>query len=171
MRQFYPGSRYVDWTCLDGFNWGRNASNPLPWGSFNDIFQASYEQVVTKIAPRKPMIVAETASTGSGRAKAAWIQEMFKQIATKYRQIRGVIWFEQLDRDVQWPIQSSAASTRAFSRGVSGTPLPWQPLRSDRRQPDPTPELIRKRHACRTKRVAPDSPRPQDPHQSWNGGV
>jgi hypothetical protein len=118
MRQFYPGSRYVDWTCLDGFNWGRNTSNPLPWGSFDNIFHGSYERVVEKIAPHKPMILAETASTGSGRAKAGWIRGMFKQIASEYRQIRGIIWFEQVDRDMQWPIQSSPLSIRAFSDGI-----------------------------------------------------
>jgi hypothetical protein len=122
MRQFYPGTRYVDWTCLDGFNWGQNLSNPLPWGSFDDIFHASYEEVVKKIAPDKPMVLAETASSGNGRAKAAWIRGMFKQLATKYRQIRGVIWFEQADRDLQWPIQSSAAGTRAFSRAIRKHP-------------------------------------------------
>jgi hypothetical protein len=122
MRQFYPGSRYVDWTCLDGFNWGQNASNPLPWGSFDDIFHASYQRVVGEIAPHKPMILAETASNGSGAAKAAWIRGMFRQIALRYRRVRGVIWFEQVDRDLQWPVTSSAASTRAFSRGIRKHP-------------------------------------------------
>jgi len=122
MRQFYPGSRYVDWTCLDGFNWGQNASNPLPWGSFADIFHASYERVVGKIAPHKPMILAETASSGDGKAKAAWIRGMFKQIALRYRQIRGLIWFDQADRDLQWQIESSAASTSAFSLGIRKHP-------------------------------------------------
>jgi hypothetical protein len=122
MRQFYPGSRYVDWTCLDGFNWGENASNPLPWGSFDDIFHSSYEQIVKKIAPRKPMILAETASNGDGRAKAAWIHGMFKQIANRYHQLRGLIWFDQVDRDLQWPIESSAASASAFSREVRKRP-------------------------------------------------
>jgi glycosyl hydrolase family 26 len=122
MRQFYPGSRYVDWTCLDGFNWGQNASNPLPWGSFEDIFHASYEQVVGKIAPHKPMILAETASNGGGKAKAAWIRGMFQQIALRYRQIRGLIWFDQVDRDLQWQVESSAASASAFSQGIRKHP-------------------------------------------------
>ena len=75
MRRFYPGSDYVDWTCLDGFNWGANESNPLPWRSFAHLFRVSYEEVVQRIAPDKPMILAETASNGTGRAKATWIRE------------------------------------------------------------------------------------------------
>jgi hypothetical protein len=122
MRQFYPGGRYVDWTCLDGFNWGQNETNPLPWRSFAEIFRVSYELVTKTIAPNKPMILAETASNGSGRAKAAWIQGMFKQIAEKFRRIRGVIWFDQFDRDVRWPIETSALSTEAFSWGLRNHP-------------------------------------------------
>jgi hypothetical protein len=122
MRQLYPGSAYVDWTCLDGFNWGANESNPLPWRSFANLFRVSYEHVVNDIAPDKPMILAETASNGNGRAKAAWIQGMFKQIATNFRRIRGVIWFNQFDRDVRWPLETSVASGRAFSWGVRKHP-------------------------------------------------
>ena len=122
MAQFYPGDRYVDWTCLDGFNWGENSSNPLPWGSFSDIFHGSYERLVKTIAPDKPVILAETATSGAGPAKAAWIRDMFKQLATRFRQVRGLIWFEQADRDLQWPVQSSVQGTRAFSRGVRKHP-------------------------------------------------
>ena len=122
MRQFYPGGSYVDWTCLDGFNWGENESNPLPWRSFAQIFRVSYDQVTKTIAPDKPMILAETASNGNGRAKAAWIRGMFRQIATSFQRIRGVIWFNQFDRDVRWPIETSVASGRAFSWGVRKHP-------------------------------------------------
>jgi hypothetical protein len=45
---------------------------------------------------------------------------MFKQIRTRYRQIRGLSWFDQVDRGVQWPIESSPLAARAFARGVSG---------------------------------------------------
>jgi hypothetical protein len=43
---------------------------------------------------------------------------MFVQLRTKYRRIRGLIWFEQIDRGVQWPIESSPAVTKAFRRGI-----------------------------------------------------
>jgi hypothetical protein len=58
------------------------------------------------------------ASGGGNRAKATWIDQMFKQLRTKYRRIRGVIWFEQVDRGVQWPLESGPAATAAFSRGI-----------------------------------------------------
>jgi mannan endo-1,4-beta-mannosidase len=118
LARYYPGDEYVDWTSLDGFNWANNGVNPQPWTSFDKIFGPSYRAIVNKLAPGKPMLLAETASGGGGKAKATWIEQMFKLLRTKYRRIRGMIWFEQVDRGVQWPLESSPAATAAFSRGI-----------------------------------------------------
>lgn len=122
LARFYPGDAYVDWTSLDGFNWGKNSVNPLPWRSFNTIFRRSYREIVHRVAPDKPMLLAEMASGGNSRSKALWIRGMFKQIAANYRRIRGLIWFDQVDRGVQWPLETSVAASRAFSRGVRRNP-------------------------------------------------
>jgi hypothetical protein len=118
LRRSYPGNAYVDWTCLDGYNWGKNAVNPHPWRGFDSLFKHAYDQVVHKVAPKKPMLLGEIASGGSGRAKAAWIADMFAELRTAYRRIRGLIWFDQVDRGVQWPIESSQASRKAFAKGI-----------------------------------------------------
>jgi glycosyl hydrolase family 26 len=118
LAQVYPGDAYVDWTCLDGFNWASNTTNPHPWRTFDQIFSTTYRRIVTKIAPSKPMVLAEMASTGGHRAKARWISDMFKMLATKYRRIRGLIWFNQVDRGIDWPLETSPAATRAFARGI-----------------------------------------------------
>jgi hypothetical protein len=118
LARYYPGDAYVDWTCLDGFNWAKNGVNPQPWRSFDEIFSRSYRTITQKLAPTKPMLLAEMASGGGPRAKSAWLKDMFEQLRTKYRRIRGLIWFEQIDRGVQWPIESSGAATKAFRRGI-----------------------------------------------------
>jgi hypothetical protein len=118
LARYYPGDEYVDWSCLDVFNWATNGVNSQPWRSFNEIISPSYRQITTKIAPRKPMLLAEFASGGTGRHKAEWIKQMFKDLRTKYRRIRGLIWFEQLDRGVGWPIESAPQATAAFGRGI-----------------------------------------------------
>src|SRR3954451_6933871 len=42
----YPGDSYVDWTCLDGFNWGTNPAATTPgWRSFDRIFSTTYHQI------------------------------------------------------------------------------------------------------------------------------
>jgi mannan endo-1,4-beta-mannosidase len=115
---YYPGDDAVDWTCLDGFNWAKNGVNSQPWRSFDQIFHAAYRQITRKIAPKKPMLLAEFASGGKSKRKAEWITQMFKDLRTKYKRVRGLIWFEQIDRGVQWPIESSPKVTKAFSQGI-----------------------------------------------------
>jgi mannan endo-1,4-beta-mannosidase len=114
----YPGDEYVDWTCMDGFNWGSNPTNPHSWKTFNEIFAPTYRKLVKRIAPSKPVVVAEMASTGAGRAKAKWIRNMFDELRTNFRRIRGLIWFNQVDRGVDWPLETSAAAARAFAKGI-----------------------------------------------------
>jgi hypothetical protein len=118
LARYYPGDEYVDWTSLDGFNWGANGVNPQPWTSFDKIFGPSYRTIVNKLAPGKPMLLAEMASGGGAPAKATWIDQMFKVLRSKYRRIRGLIWFEQVDRGVQWPLETAPSVTTAFSRGI-----------------------------------------------------
>jgi hypothetical protein len=118
LASFYPGDEYVDWSCLDGYNWANARSHPVPWKSFDQIFAGSYRQVTTKIAPKKPMLLGEIASSGGGRAKAEWIRGMFKALKTKYRRVRGLIWFDQVQQGVSWPLESSPLVTQAFASGL-----------------------------------------------------
>ena len=53
LARYYPGDDYVDWTSLDGFNWGKNRVNPQPWTSFDKIFGPSYRAIVNKHRPRQ----------------------------------------------------------------------------------------------------------------------
>lgn len=112
----YPGAAYVDWTCLDGYNFG------TPWTSFARLFASSYHQVM-RLAPTKPMLVGEVASTGQGANKARWIRGMFHALATRFRNIRGLAWFDKRalvnNRPYDWPIETSTAASGAFSRGIS----------------------------------------------------
>ncbi len=114
----YPGDEYVDWTCMDGFNWGANPTNPHKWRSFSAVFATTYRHLTRRIAPTKPIILAEMASTGNGRAKAAWIGNMFKELRLRYRRVRGVIWFDQVDRGIRWPLETSPRALRAFAKGI-----------------------------------------------------
>jgi mannan endo-1,4-beta-mannosidase len=116
--RYYPGHAYVDWTCMDAYNWAANPVNPHPWQTFDQLFDFTYRKITKQIAPGKPLLLGEVASAGDGKAKARWIKGMFRQIAAKYRQVRGLIWFDEVDRGVQWPIETAPAAGRAFSQGL-----------------------------------------------------
>jgi hypothetical protein len=112
----YPGDAYVNWTCLDAYNFDK------PWTSFSRLFAASY-RLITQLAPTKPMLVGEVASTGHGGSKARWIRNMFKALATRFRAVRGLAWYDKWglksSHPRDWPIETSKAASAAFSRGIA----------------------------------------------------
>jgi Glycosyl hydrolase family 26 len=113
----YPGDAYVDWTCLDGFNWG-TTRNSIGWQSFDSIFRSTYQRVV-KLAPHKPMVVGEVASEERGGSKPNWIKNTLRRIPSKYPKVRAVIWFNEKDQGMHWPIESSEKSANAFAKAIS----------------------------------------------------
>ena len=119
LKRVYPGDDYVDWTCLDGFNWGKR-SDSAGWQSFNQVFHETYKRVL-RIAPDKPMMIGEVASNERGGSKAAWIKDALGVIPSKYRRIRALIWFDVKDRNTHWPVESSRKSANAFAKAISRT--------------------------------------------------
>lgn len=114
----YPGDEYVDWTCLDGYDWGTNPAAPYGWRSFEDLFAHSYAVIAEALAPSKPMVIGETAASEYGGSKAGWIGEMFEALASRYPQVRGLIWFDTVDNGMDWPLESSATATSSFADGI-----------------------------------------------------
>jgi hypothetical protein len=117
----YPGDAYVDWTCLDGYNWGPNATPPRTWRSFNYLFNSTYHQITDTIAPSKPILVGETASSEYGGSKAGWIHNMFEWLPTEFPKIRGLLWFEKRDGGMDWPIETSESARAAFAAGIGAS--------------------------------------------------
>jgi beta-mannanase len=115
LADLYPGSSYVDWVALDGYNWGSDPHLGSPaWQTFGDIFGATYQEITQSVAPGKPMMIAETASTEHGGDKPAWILKTFLTDVPKYPAVRAVIWFNQADGPSDFRINSSSSSLVAF---------------------------------------------------------
>ncbi|MEM7259609.1 MAG: glycosyl hydrolase, partial [Pseudomonadota bacterium] len=55
--RYYPGDAYVDWTSIDGYNWGTNYSW-TSWESFTEVYANAYSTLVTHY-PDKPILIAE----------------------------------------------------------------------------------------------------------------
>jgi hypothetical protein len=118
LASLYPGDAYVDWTGLDGYNWGTNPARPDRWRSFDQLFKPTYDRIVQTIAPTKPLIVSEIGSSEYGGSKAGWIAEALESARTNYPQLRGLLWFEKFDDGMDWPIETSASSAAAFAQGI-----------------------------------------------------
>jgi hypothetical protein len=114
---FYPGDRWVDWVALDGYNYA--AVDGIRWYSFKQIFGASYR--ILSHLTAKPMMVGETGSTELGGSKAAWIRGMGQSLATTFKHVRALVWFQRI-KETDWRINSSPSSLAAF-RAVVASPL------------------------------------------------
>jgi hypothetical protein len=114
----YPGDKYVDWTAIDGFNWGDRRGSP-GWQTFDEVFHSTYKRIVRKVAPRKPMMLAEVASSDRGGSKAAWIKNMLNEVRHNYRKIRAVIWYDTNDRGANWPLGNNNKPVNAFRTGIA----------------------------------------------------
>ena len=125
LRALYPGDAYVDWTCLDGYNWGTHPAAPgapgrtAGWRSFDRIFHAPYELVTRRIAPSKPMLIGEVASSERGGSKAAWIRAALSELPARYSRIHGLLWFDVYADGMDWPLETSRSAAAAFARGIS----------------------------------------------------
>ena len=114
----YPGDEYVDWTGLDGYNWGPAKGG---WTSFNHLYSATYHAITEAVAPSKPMMIGEIGSTENGGSKSSWISEALAAIPTEYPKIRGMLWFDSFDDGMDWPIESSSGASSAFASGIQNT--------------------------------------------------
>jgi hypothetical protein len=118
----YPGDAYVDWTGLDGYNWGTNpARGTDKWRSFDSLYSSTYKLITETIAPSKPMIISEIGSSEMGGSKAAWITDMLAKLPTNYPKVRGLLWFEKYDDGMDWPLATSSAATSAFASGINSS--------------------------------------------------
>jgi hypothetical protein len=114
----YPGDEYVDWTGLDGYNWGTNPASPRGWRSFDQLFAKTYAEIAEGIAPGKPLMIAEVGSSEQGGDKAAWIRDALSRVPAAYPQVRALLWFDKFDDNMDWPIETSSAATGAFAEGI-----------------------------------------------------
>jgi hypothetical protein len=101
---YYPGDDYVDWTCVDGYNWGGQ--------SFREVFQDIYP---TLAAVGKPIMIGEMSCAEQGDDKGAWIDQMVPTLKSEFPMIKGLIWFD-IDKEEDWRISSSAGAEAAFAR-------------------------------------------------------
>ncbi|MFL5832644.1 MAG: glycosyl hydrolase [Solirubrobacterales bacterium] len=119
LSSLYPGDSYVDWTCLDGYNFGTNPAQPDTWKSFSTLYTSSYNELLT-LAPSKPIMIGEIGSSEYGGSKASWITDAIgTQIPKNFPKIRAVVWFNKWDSGKDWPIETSASAESAFAGSIA----------------------------------------------------
>ena len=121
LASLYPGDAYVDWTCLDGYNWGPDYPVKGGWISFKNLYSYSYNMLL-QVAPSKPIMIGEFASTEAGGSKADWIADALgTQIPKTFPRVRAHIWYNWQFDNVDWRIESSQSALNAWKAGISSS--------------------------------------------------
>jgi hypothetical protein len=120
INQVYPGDAYVDWTCVDSYNWGSTG-----WRSLYNMLTGTYGQLL-QLAPSKPIMLGETGSAENGGSKASWITDALStQLPKSFPQIKAFVWFnEKYTKNstvYPWQIESSSSAQTAFANGIKSS--------------------------------------------------
>ncbi|MBO0769674.1 MAG: hypothetical protein J2O48_13405 [Solirubrobacterales bacterium] len=118
LKSLYPGDKYVDWTCMDGYN-RLHGNYDGKWETFSQGFGSTYK-TIRKIAPAKPMLIGEIGSTGTGGNKSAWVSDFLKELPAHFPAVRGFTWYETADGNND-PIDGKAPAQGAFAKGLKGS--------------------------------------------------
>jgi hypothetical protein len=109
---WYPGDAYVDWTGLDGYNWG---SVENVWYTFREVFQNSIG-VITALSPRG-IIITETGCHSRGpynESKGYWYSQMAAELKQNYPRVLGLINSHMIDQrsgeDAEWRVDMPITS-------------------------------------------------------------
>jgi hypothetical protein len=135
---YWPGSHYVDWVGISGFDSGL-VRLPFLWQSFDEVFSSRYREVLRY---RKPVMIAETGAPETGGDKAAWIEDAFASLLARYPKLGAIVWYDRRDpgqpRIGDWRIESSRAALAAFRAAIEDPRVLSAPAavrRTERRGP------------------------------------
>jgi hypothetical protein len=129
LQAYYPGADYVDWLCIDGYNW-TNADNQSGWPDwqwFDAVFGKMYSTFVNNldIFGNRPILLGEIGSCEAGpyeiagQTKATWISDALARLKTQdYAKIKAMFWFNTI-KECDWRVETSPASLAAFRAGIA----------------------------------------------------
>lgn len=121
---YYPGDAFVDWVGLDSYNWGSSPVQADKWINPEQTLTPTVE-ALRQVAPAKPIVVVENASTEYGGNKANWIREMLTTYLPHHPEIRAYLWFNwnfpKNGLRSDWPIESSPPARLRFREAIQSS--------------------------------------------------
>jgi beta-mannanase len=127
LSSFYPGDAYVDSIGLDGYNLGPPT---LPWYSFTQVFQPTYNEIRNTVSSTKPIMVVEVGSNpgSTSTQRAAWITQMENDLPSLFPMIKALSYYDS-NVSGNWRYDSNSIDLSAFTalaadpRWQGGRPL------------------------------------------------
>jgi len=130
---YYPGDSFVDWTSIDGYNFGSNYSW-TSWESFTDLFSDAYLTLIREY-PEKPIMIAEIGSaeesdlpdpsmgqfgdnSDAHNSKELWIANFLTELESSFPAVRAISWFNN-NKELGWSItQHGNTGISSYIAGV-----------------------------------------------------
>jgi mannan endo-1,4-beta-mannosidase len=103
-RLWWPGSPYVDWIGLDGYQ--------RPGESFDSVFGRQLANIRSFTSKR--VFIAET-GVAPGATQASQISGLFSAVSREH--LAGLVWFD-IDRKENWRLQGDPAGLLAFRKAA-----------------------------------------------------
>jgi len=117
--EMYPGPGFVDYVGFTGLNWGNKQH---PWDSMVNLYRSPVSDL-RKIAPHKPVIVAEAGSVdrevGGNSLKPNWIESGYAQVYEALPSIAAIVYFNiNIPHQADWRLTTPQSALGAY-RSVS----------------------------------------------------
>lgn len=106
LEYYYPGDAYVDWIGIGVLNYG-DVATWSRWWSFHQILEKSYPTIASL---KKPIMISELGSLGSGGNLSEWYRQAFYHLGHEYHAVKSIVFFnDPADRSMspQWPLNWS----------------------------------------------------------------
>ena len=113
---YYPGDKYVDWVCVDSYNWNAPDSG---WSDFKSLFteRTAGHTVYEDYATRKPFMIGETGTVEDpsyvGR-KGKWFLNARTTIKKNFPLLKALVYFDTIADDKDWRVGTSPTSIAGF---------------------------------------------------------
>lgn len=114
LASLYPGTSYVDWAGLDGYNFGD--VHAWGWESFDTVYARGLAEI-KQVAPGKPLAVAEIGcNPNTPDKKAAWVTDAMHKL--RLAGAKMVVWFEH-NKETDWRLSSNATVAAAARSAIT----------------------------------------------------
>jgi beta-mannanase len=100
LEEFFPGSAYVDWFGIDGYDHRQQGQQ-----AFGDIFGSWYHAYA---GYGKPMLIAETGAKVADQA--AYLEGIASSLPTMFPDIKAVVYFDSVGPAGSWVLQGGGLS-------------------------------------------------------------
>jgi len=119
---YFPGSQYVDFVGIDGYNFGDNHDKFHHWEVYHHIFEKTIQALNSL---KKPIFLAEIGCADDPR-KSLWIQDFLHRFS-KDKRLKAFIYFnynKSREKEPNWRIDSDKKTLQIFKKWVTFPPLP-----------------------------------------------